>query len=121
MSAAHSSTPPQGPPAVPEIDVHRAARLAAEGVLLLDVREDAEWEAGHAPGARHVPLAELDPASLPVGEPIVAVCRSGNRSGKASTVLAAAGHDVVNMTGGMQAWQAAGLPVQAPGGGPGSV
>ena len=53
--------------------------------------------------------------------PVVAVCRSGNRSGKAAELLARGGIDVVNMAGGMTAWAAAGLPVVAADGSPGEI
>ena len=106
---------------VEEITVHQARQRAEEGALLLDVREDAEWDAGHVAGAVHVPLGELDPSSIAVGTPVVAVCRSGNRSGKAAQALLAAGHDVVNMGGGMLAWDEAGLPVVTDAGEPGTV
>lgn len=105
-----------------DVDTHEAERLAADGaVLLLDVREPDEWEAGHAPGATHVPLGDLDPAALPTDRPIVAVCRSGNRSGKAAETLSAAGLTVHNMAGGMNAWVAAGQPVVRDDGTSGSV
>lgn len=95
-----------------DVDTHEAERLAADGaVLLLDVREPEEWDAGHAPGAVHVPLGDLDPATVPTDRPVVAVCRSGNRSGKAAAALGAAGLQVHNMAGGMNAWAAAGQPV----------
>lgn len=110
------------PPAVPEVDATQAARLVEAGqVLLLDVREDDEWQAGRAPSAEHVPLGSLDPAAIPRDRPVVAVCRSGNRSGTAAQALAAAGHDVRNLAGGMQAWAAAGLPAVRTGGVPGEV
>lgn len=99
-------------PAVGEVTAVDAARAATDdSVLLLDVREDDEWAAGHAPGALHMPLSALDAAAVPSDRPVVAVCRSGNRSGQAAAVLAVAGVDVVNMTGGMKAWSQAGLPV----------
>ena len=104
-----------------DVSIARAAELAAEGALMLDVREPGEWQAGHMVGAVHVPLAQLDPSTIPVGTPIVAVCRSGNRSGKAATILAGAGHDVVNMGGGMLAWSEAGLPIIAADDGPGVI
>ena len=88
------------------IDVNEANRRAGSGALLLDVREADEWDAGHAPAATHLPLA---------------VCRSGNRSGRATEALVAAGYDVVNMAGGMKEWAAAGLPVVTDGGTPGTV
>jgi len=100
------------PGQVREIGVHEAAARADE-VLLLDVREDDEWAAGHAPDALHLPLSALDPAAVPTDRHVVAVCRSGNRSGQAAIALAAAGVDVVNMTGGMKAWDDAGLPMRS--------
>ncbi len=75
------------------------------------MREDDEWAAGHARGAMHVPLGELGPALVPAGCPVVAVCRSGNRSAQAAAELAQTGYDVRNLAGGMRAWTAAGLPV----------
>lgn len=94
-----------------DVDVSEAHRLAGQGALLLDVREPGEWALGHAPGAVHLPLGSLDVSTLPVDRPIIAVCRSGARSGRATTALRAAGLDVRNLAGGMSAWAAAGLPV----------
>lgn len=106
----------------PDVSPQQAADEAAAGrVLLVDVREDQEWTAGHAPDARHVPLGVLDAADLPTDRPLVAVCRSGNRSGVAAAQLAQAGLDVRNMAGGMTAWAAAGLPLVAADGRPGQV
>lgn len=96
---------------VHNVNAARATQMAESGATLLDVREDHEWKSGHAPGAVHVPLGQLDPASLPAEVTIIAVCRSGNRSSKAAEALASAGRDVVNLEGGMQAWVRAGLPV----------
>lgn len=96
---------------VHNIDAARAVQMTKSGALLLDVREDYEWQSGHAPGAIHIPLGQLDPASFPTDATIIAVCRSGNRSSKAAEVLAVAGRDVVNLEGGMKAWARAGLPV----------
>jgi rhodanese-related sulfurtransferase len=109
-------------PQVPEVDAVEAARLVEEGALLLDVREPDEWEGGHAPTAVHVPLATLPANRPPTGQPIVAVCRSGSRSARATAALSGWGYDVVNLAGGMQAWEAAGLPVVATDGvSPGTV
>lgn len=105
-----------------DVGPEEAAREAVSGsALLLDVREPDEWTAGHAPGARHVPLDALDPGSLPADRTIVAVCRSGNRSGQAALRLRAAGLDARNLVGGMQAWAAAGLPVRRDDGTDGTV
>lgn len=107
---------------VPEVTVQEAAEAAAaDSVLLLDVREDGEWDAGHARGAVHVPLDSVDPTAFQADVPVVAVCRSGNRSGKAAEILARGGIDVVNMAGGMTAWAAAGLPIVAADGTPGEI
>ncbi|MER6621316.1 rhodanese-like domain-containing protein [Streptomyces sp. NPDC000931] len=83
--------------------------------VLLDVREAPEWKAGHAPGAVHLPLTRLlAGAALPPDaqdRPVVAICRSGHRSQQAAKLLASRGVDAVDVTGGMNAWAKAGLPV----------
>ena len=101
----------------------QAAALADGGAILLDVRETREWEAGHAPKARHIPLSEIPRRAreLPQGRAVVTVCRSGARSARAAAMLATDGREVSNLAGGMHAWARAGLPVVARGGGPGRV
>ncbi|WP_127125719.1 rhodanese-like domain-containing protein [Georgenia sp. SYP-B2076] len=101
--------------AVPDLD---PARPVPDGYVLLDVREDSEWEAGHAPGAVHIPMGELPERidELPEGDLIV-VCRSGGRSARSVMWLNQAGYDSYNLDGGMRAWRAAGLPLAADGGG----
>lgn len=81
-------------------------------VQLVDVREDSEVAQGRIPGARHIPLGQLGGrlAELDRERPVVAICRSGNRSARAAELLTAAGFTCDNMVGGMLAWQAAGLP-----------
>lgn len=97
---------------VPEVDPIEAIRLLnRSGAVLLDVREDDEWSAGHAPTAIHVPLGALDARSFDITVPVVAVCRSGQRSGVAASQLAAAGITVYNLAGGMKAWLESGQPV----------
>jgi rhodanese-related sulfurtransferase len=90
-----------------------AQNLLKDGALLIDVREKTEWDAGHAPKAKHHPLGRLSTsmASLPTERTLVIVCRSGNRSGRATKMLTKAGFDAVNLEGGMTAWRAAGLPM----------
>ncbi|WP_069169267.1 rhodanese-like domain-containing protein [Streptomyces griseus] len=95
---------------------HQAHRRTRSGeAVLLDVREISEWKAGHAPDAVHLPLSRLlTGAELPVGvagRPVVAICRSGNRSQQAAKHLAAKGIEAVDVRGGMTAWTQAGLPV----------
>jgi rhodanese-related sulfurtransferase len=82
---------------------------------LLDVREDDEWAAGHAPTARHLPMSELVArlGELPDDDPLYVVCRSGNRSARVVAYLAGQGYPAVNVDGGMQAWSARGRAVVA--------
>ncbi|MET9290842.1 rhodanese-like domain-containing protein [Streptomyces sp. NPDC003077] len=113
----------RGPGRLTPAQAHQ--RVADGDAVLVDVREDAEWAAGHAPGALHLPLSRLSAgASLPSaaqGKPVVAVCRSGNRSQRAAEILAASGVEATDVTGGMTAWAEAGLPVTCPGGGDGVI
>lgn len=109
----------QSAPPIPSVSVHDAAR-PRPGVTLVDVREPYEWAAGHAPDAVHVPLGRV-PDALPHGSTLYLICRSGNRSGSAVAALHRAGYDVVNVDGGMSAWQAAGFPVVRSDGGHGTV
>ena len=92
-----------------------------EGVVLLDVREQDEWDAGHAPGALHIPLGDLRPEMIPADTAVMCMCRSGGRSGNATSMLRAAGIDAVNVSGGMNAWSVAGLAVVRDDGQPGTV
>jgi rhodanese-related sulfurtransferase len=100
------------PNQVPEVEVTDAQSGAADH-MLLDVREADEWEAGHAPGAAWIALGELERArvEVPFNRRVVCVCRTGVRSARAAEALISWGFDAVNMTGGMRAWAAAGLPV----------
>ena len=95
--------------ALPEVP----AASVPDGAWLLDVREDDEWAAGHAPGARHIPLGELGArtAEVPQGQAVFVICRSGTRSGRAAQALTGAGWQAINVAGGMQDWAAAGRPM----------
>jgi rhodanese-related sulfurtransferase len=97
------------PVAVPEV---LSADLPA-GVFLLDVREDDEWTAGHAPDAVHVRLGDLGARSeeLPGDREVYVICRSGTRSAYASQALTAAGLHAVNVADGMTGWAVAGRPM----------
>ncbi len=86
-----------------------------EDALVLDVREQSEWADGHIAKAKHIPLGQLKNRLADLekykGKPIVAVCRSGNRSGSACGMLKKAGFEnLSNLAGGMVAWEQAGLP-----------
>ncbi|MEV6487886.1 rhodanese-like domain-containing protein [Actinoplanes sp. NPDC051633] len=86
----------------------------ADDAYLLDVREDDEWTAGHAPGAHHLPMMEVPArlAEIPTDTDVVVVCRSGGRSGNVVSYLTGRGWDNVrNLDGGMQSWAAAGRAV----------
>lgn len=108
---------------IPEVDPAEARDLVTAGAVLLDVREADEWAAGHAPEAQLVPLRDVPVRvdELSRDRRIVAVCRSGARSGRVTEFLNAQGFDVVNLKGGMKAWAAADLPVQTDDGSPGTV
>jgi rhodanese-related sulfurtransferase len=106
----------------PDIDPAAAVRLIEDSAaVLLDVREDDEWSAGHAPEAVHMRLGELNPAAIASGRPVVAVCRSGARSRSAAMKLAGAGITVYNLAGGMKAWHGSGRPVVRDDGATGTV
>ena len=96
------------------ISAQEAQARQQAGAIMLDVREPDEWQEGHIPGARHVPLGELEMrlAELDPTQEIVAVCHSGYRSGIAAQALRATGFARVwNLDGGMLAWERAHLPV----------
>ncbi|MGX7677656.1 rhodanese-like domain-containing protein [Jatrophihabitans sp. DSM 45814] len=114
MHPAHSSSDQPT-----EISARAAAELTStpgEGSprnLLLDVREADEWAAGHAPQAVHIPMSELNSRSseIPTDQTIICVCHVGGRSAVVADALNRAGWTALNLTGGMNAWEDAGLPV----------
>lgn len=86
-----------------------------DGVLVIDVREQWEYDEGHIPGVTLIPMNEIPTRlnELPTDEEIVVTCRSGNRSGQVADFLRQQGFDNVhNMTGGIVAWENAGLTVE---------
>lgn len=88
-----------------------------DGDFLLDVREDDEWQAGHAAGALHIPISEFVARygelteAAPQDGRVHVICRSGGRSAQVTMYLVQQGVDAVNVDGGMQVWQAAGRKV----------
>lgn len=84
-----------------------------DDAFLLDVREPAEFEAGHAPGAVLLPLGSLPDglSQVPADRTVLCICRSGGRSAQATAFLREQGVDAINLEGGMQAWSAFGLDV----------
>lgn len=87
------------------------AKIAHGDAYGVDVRESEEWVAGHAAGVTWNPLTNFMGAALPSDKPLIFICRSGNRSARVCQALTTTRPDIFNMTGGMQAWQAAGLPM----------
>jgi len=103
-------------PEISPADAH--ARMLSGEVWGIDVREPAECAAGRAAAALQMPLSALNVDELPTDRPLVFLCRSGGRSGQVTAALIGVRSDIANMTGGMQAWQAAGLPMIADSGPP---
>lgn len=86
-----------------------------EDALVLDVRDPGEFGAGHILGAKNVPLSRIGDAEVAKRKdrPVIVYCEGGERSSKAVAALKRQGFArVVNLTGGLRAWQQAGLPVE---------
>lgn len=96
------------------VNTLQATRLINDGAVVLDVRDAAEYGAGHLANSRNIPTAELDKrvAELPANKPVVVVCASGSRAARAAAALRKAGRtDVFCLDGGLAGWRQAGLPV----------
>lgn len=92
-----------------------AKEITSPKVYLVDVRTPAEYAEGHIEGAGNLDVTAEDfiekaKETLPKDKTIAVYCGSGKRSGMAATKLAAEGYDILNMDGGLSAWQKAGLP-----------
>jgi len=100
----------------PWVSVAQATLLInREDALMVDVRDQGEYDAGHILGARSVPLARLDSPELVKrkDKPLIVYDDGGERSAKAAAALRKQGFErVVNLTGGLGAWKQAGLPVE---------
>ena len=98
------------------IDVQTAAAVQnSDDVVLIDVREQSEYDAGHIPGITLVPMSEIQNRldEIPTDKEVIVTCRSGNRSGQVTDFLRKNGFDNVhNMQGGIIAWEQAGYPVE---------
>jgi rhodanese-related sulfurtransferase len=100
---------------VPAIDIHEAKKRVDNGAVLVDVREQHEFDDSRIPGSILIPLSEFQARfeELPKDKEIVMQCRSGARSGQSTEFLLSNGYkDVVNMAGGILAWKEAGLPTE---------
>ncbi|WP_326611367.1 rhodanese-like domain-containing protein [Streptomyces scopuliridis] len=108
---------------LPSVD---AAAVPADG-LVLDVRENDEWAAGHVEGALHVPMSDFVARFGEVTEAVAegrrayVVCRVGGRSAQVTQYLVQQGVDAVNVDGGMLAWDGAGRPMVTDNGSPAFV
>jgi rhodanese-related sulfurtransferase len=97
-------------PETAQIPAEDAIALVANSGWMLDVREQDEWNRGHAPQAHLIPMGAIMERidELPDDAQIVVICHSGYRSWQVTKALVSAGYDAVNVAGGMEAWQSAG-------------
>jgi rhodanese-related sulfurtransferase len=104
---------------MPEVSAAEAKQIIDSGSQLIDVRTDVEYDAGHIPGARHVPLSDVqrESAALDKGQPLVLYCRAGNRSAPAADAFVASGWDAHSIEGGLEAWREAGFELEPEDGG----
>ena len=88
--------------------------LATGDVVLIDVREPYEWDAGRIAGATHIELERLASRAneVPTDRPIVFSCRLGIRSAMAMQAFRASGWDAYHLGGGIQRWVNEGLPIE---------
>jgi hydroxyacylglutathione hydrolase len=97
------------------VDVNEAAGLSPSArVVIVDVRNEDEWDTGHIPNAVHIPLPTLHNRldEIPRDRPVMVHCQRGSRSATAAATLDAFGFDDVHdLAGGFAAWEAAGHPV----------
>ncbi len=104
--------------AVEQLGPQEAKDAIEAGATILDVREQDEWDAGHLAGSVHLPLSELRERldEVPAADSLLVVCRSGARSDMVASHLDRGGRDgLANLAGGLQAWAAAGLPLEPDG------
>jgi rhodanese-related sulfurtransferase len=91
-----------------------AEMLDRSEAAVIDVREDPEWEAGHASGARHIVFEEVSARAEQIEKdrPVVFQCRGGSRSEMVAAAFRESGWDAHNMKGGLRAWEEQGLPLE---------
>ncbi|MCP4357003.1 MAG: rhodanese-like domain-containing protein [Chloroflexi bacterium] len=99
----------------PDVDVQTVAAVKdRDDVLVLDVREQWEYDEGHIPNITLIPMGEIPNRldEIPTDKEVIITCRSGNRSNQIATFLRDQGYtNIHNMQGGILDWEAAGLPV----------
>jgi rhodanese-related sulfurtransferase len=103
----------------PSVNAAQATQLInREDALIVDVRDPGEYGGGHILGAKNVPLSRIDAGGSEIApkrkdKPVIVYCDTGNRSSKAAAALRSQGFGkVVSLSGGLGAWQQAGLPVE---------
>ena len=108
---------------VPQVEVSAVPSQPGPEFTLLDVREDDEWQLGHAPGAQHIPMGDIPVrmAELDTDRELFVICHFGGRSQRVAMYLQRNGYDAINVRGGMAAWSATGRPVITDDGDPGAV
>ena len=95
---------------VPTISPEEAREyLTDSNYQFIDVRTDGEYDSGHIPNSIHIPLQEIQDRMSEIdslkNKNIIAYCRSGARSSKATKILVKAGFDVLNLSGGVLSWK----------------
>ena len=109
---------------LPSVKPDEAMEMLRSGATLLDVRENTEWNAGHVPGAVHVPVKNVATQALkrlPKGRPVIVTCRTGSRSRGATRILREKGVEAFNLSGGMSGWESAGGRIVGKGNRPGLI
>ena len=89
-----------------EVSIDQLKQVRQDGAMVVDVRNDDEYVAGHVSGAQSLPLPEVEARmqELPKDQTVYLICQGGGRSGKAADLLGAAGYDVRSVAGGTSAW-----------------
>lgn len=91
---------------VPEISTTELSALNLKKITLVDVRTPEEYRGGHIPGVINHPLQQIDRFQRKA-EPVYVICRSGNRSKQAVSILRDKGIEAINVRGGMNQWRGA--------------
>lgn len=102
------------------VEAYQAVRRHPDTMAIVDVRTPVERDAGFVPGSIHIPLDEFSARALELArfEKVFIICRSGARSAAACIAGSRVGLTrLANISGGMKAWEAAGLPIERPSGG----
>lgn len=96
-----------------EVSINELETAIASGEFVLDVREDWEFQAGHVPNAKHIPLNSIPDrlTEIPKDQPVWVICQAGGRSMTAANYLSAQGFDVASVAGGTGSWIQSGKPV----------